>query len=214
MDRRNEAIQRRLEWFAQRQGKAVSQVLSLKFRPLKKPSPNPTGYMYPGEYGFALTALPDAVNLSELNTGLQFGDGWPIGEKPVKIIPSYQNAIWLQHETGLELLLSFEFIESVKKVYDLGKSFVEVTGNPTLLVDLLGLAVGINSGKVSATKAGNQPLKNDRYEGHRDVQEIVVERRCFRADGTLSEIIIVKVPLGAELSDAEHAALLARVLSS
>lgn len=211
MDRRSQAIQGRLEWFAQRRGIPLSEVFSLKFRPLKRKSANPTGYMYPGEYRFALAALPEPRDLPVGEPPPPWGDDFPIGRKPVKVIPSYGNGIWVQHESGLELLLTFEFIEHVKTLYDVSKGFVEVAGNPMLLVDLLGLAVGINAGKIPASQSDKRPIENDRYEGHRDVEEIVVEKRCFRPDGTLSEAIVIRVPLGAKLDDTNHAALIAEL---
>jgi hypothetical protein len=130
-----------------------------------------------------------------------------MGTKPVKLVPSYKNAIWIQHETGLELLLRFDFFEGLNNsLCDAGETIAEISRNPLLLSEPLSEIIGLNCGTHRAYRDNKERRvgeDNDRYKGHRDVESLKIERRFFRRDGSLSESVIASVPVGERLGASE-----------
>ncbi|MGR9200160.1 hypothetical protein ACVMIX_006626 [Rhizobium leguminosarum] len=192
MDYRTKDIIRKLEWFAKRKGVGTGDVVSLKFRPI----------LTSGEPTQMSSTHYEAVRRQGAVQQLPWTRDMPFtGVFSASLLPMHDNSIWVENETGLEFLLTFEFLELLKTAYDTAKGFVELTGNPLLFVDLMSLT--LSRGRDGAAGDVVPQIATLQYEA-----------RSYRDNGELRDEVIVKIPVGAEtFRDPQQAsAYLAAVL--
>ena len=182
----NEQLEKRLKEYANAIGTNVENVISIKFRPVMPGAQytDPFGYQDANAYTYVseYEAGKEVVQLSDPNHTLveilapTISHPMPWGKPCIwKMDNTQSDVLWVQHETGLEIL----------------GDIITILGNCMTLWQIY-TAIRI---KIQENKRNS---KSDRH--YRDIKHYRVEIRKMNKNGKLHQLLVIRLPIDAELS--------------
>lgn len=182
----NEQLEERLKEYANAICTNVEDVISVKFRPVMSGAQytDPFGYQdanaytYPSEYeaGKKVVELSDPKHTLVKRLAPTIFHPLP-RDKPCiwKMDNTQSDVLWIQHETGLEILGDIDAVLSI--CYTLWQIYTAIRK------------------KIQENK---KKSKSDRY--YHDIEHYRVEIRMMDKNGKLHQLLVIRLPIDAELS--------------